>query len=220
MENDNYKPNRYAQRHPKAVVRPFFAAVLQSPFIVPPMMSAVDLPDCKANPNCLLELGDNWEIINAADMQTMLNSKADLLAIDLDGMSVLHYAAQRAKAEVIHLLLDRIAHVIPNDERMKAYVNKKVKYGDTPLHMAAGNRNAEVIPILVKAGAKLEEKNQDGATPLYLAAHFGYTECVNILHQMGADLNASDEDGNTPLTIAKEYRHWDTAAYLEKHGAK
>ena len=38
-----------------------------------------NLPDCKANSRCLLDLSENWETITPADVQAMINSGANVM---------------------------------------------------------------------------------------------------------------------------------------------
>ena len=42
-------------------------------------------------------------------------------------------------------------------------------YGDTPLHVAAGNNNIMAAEILIRDGAKIMPKNTAGKTPLDFA---------------------------------------------------
>lgn len=52
-----------------------------------------------------------------------------------------------------------------------ADVNEKDKYGDTPLHYAAGYGRPNVVKLLVENGADPNSRDKEGATPLLHAMY-------------------------------------------------
>ena len=173
------------------------ALILDSPAVVSPMMSAVDLPDSKADSNCLLELSDTWILITAADMQTMINSGADVNAKDNYDLTPLHWTAIWGNAEVIPVLVKARANVNATDES-----------GETPLHSIAGK---DLIPI---------KDDYEDWSSVRSTALLRKNEVISALLKAGADVNAKNNHGETPLDLAKEKKHWDAVKLLEKHGAK
>lgn len=81
--------------------------------------------------------------------------------------------------------------------------------GETPLHLAAGFRNAAAVAALLEAGADVHATTRRGDTPLHDAARYGSAEIVNALLEAGADVHATSRGGDTPLHAAA--RHGGTA---------
>ena len=191
MENDNYKPNRYTRRHPKAVVRPFFAAILRSPFIVQPMMFAVNLPDCRTNPDCLLELREKWKSVTPDNIKAMIADGADVTAWG--------YSAVCADQSYRFIGGDRFLVDLLNPSNGGKNANARAY---TPLHWTAHFGNIEVIPVLVKAGADVNAEMNDGWTPLHTAAWFDKSKVIRVLADNDADIEALTYNDWTPLHIA------------------
>lgn len=75
--------------------------------------------------------------------------------------------------------------------------------GNTPLHFAAYNNNAQLVGLLLsQQGANVDAVNKHGWTPLYTAAKYGKAEVVRALLQKGADATLSSNGGHTPLQTA------------------
>ena len=175
MENDNYKPNRYARRHPKAVVRPFFAAILRSPLVVQPMMFVIDFPDCKEDRNCLLKLADDWKYITTAELQAMIDAGANVNAADDDYHTPLHFAVLEKNSKVISVLCEAGA----NPGASNAYHR-------TPLHMAASMGAGGSISALIKSGTRLNPMDSAGDTPLDVAKNGHFCYAIELLEKAGA----------------------------------
>ena len=148
--------------------------------------AASHLPDCKANPKCLLfedlaaakkwdEGRAKWKSFSTADVQAMIDAGADVNAKDNDGFTRLHAAAKDGNAEMIPVLV-----------KAGADVHAKDNICWTPLHWAAGNGKAEVIPVLVKAGADVHAKDKFGKTPLDWAKLEKRWNAARLLEKHGA----------------------------------
>ncbi|CAD5123576.1 DgyrCDS11911 [Dimorphilus gyrociliatus] len=72
--------------------------------------------------------------------------------------------------------------------------------GDTPLHAAIQNRNANVVYKLLEYKPKLNFRDSNLKTPLHYAAHTGL--CYDALIDAGADLDAVDSANLVPLNYA------------------
>ncbi len=112
----------------------------------------------------------------------------------LKGVTLLMFAAQRAKPGIARMLLEMGADPKALDKR-----------GRSALHHAGLGGSAECVRLLAAAGADLEGKGKDGQRPAHLAAAEGSAEVLFALADLGADLSAKTEmGGGTPLHVAAE----------------
>jgi uncharacterized protein len=127
-------------------------------------------------------------------VRTLLKQGADVGAAQGDGMTALHWAAERGDAILAEMLLYAGANV--------AAVTRVGQY--TPLHLASKGGSVAVVRALLKAGASPAAKTTNtGVTALHLAAASGNAEVVQLLLERGADPNAKESEwGQTPLMFA------------------
>jgi ankyrin repeat protein len=126
-------------------------------------------------------------------VRALITERADVNAPEGDGMTALHWAAERGDRDVAALLLEAGAN--PRAEtRIGRY---------TPLHVAAKNGRAAIVRLLVDANAGVNALTATGSVPLHFAAASGSADAVNILLEAGADANAREAQwGQTPLMFA------------------
>ncbi|MBE7508535.1 MAG: ankyrin repeat domain-containing protein [Planctomycetia bacterium] len=106
----------------------------------------------------------------------------------IEGLPTLHDAAQHDNSRAIKQLTAKGAEVnLPN------------KFGQSPLHVAAGAGAHGAIEALLKAGADVGARDLRGRTPLMFAQDM---KTVKLLQRHGADINAKDNTGQTLL------HHW------------
>jgi len=145
-----------------------------------------------------------------AAVRTLLKQGADASMPQPDGMTPLHWAAERGEAAMADALILSGANVTAVT-RLGGY---------TPLHLAARNGNAPVLRALLKAGSKPAVPSSTGATALHFAAEAGSIEAINALMDAGADVNARDaEFGQTPLVFAVSAGQVEAMKALIKRGA-
>jgi ankyrin repeat protein len=127
-----------------------------------------------------------------------------------DGMTALHWAADRGDSALTAVLL-----------RAKANVRATTRIGAyTPLHIAARTGNPAVVRALLEAGSDVKTTTTSGATALHFAAAAGNPDAVAALLEKGADPNARESQwGQTPLIFAAEYNRAEAIKVLIKHGA-
>ncbi len=117
----------------------------------------------------------------------------DVNAPQGDGMTALHWAANRGDSTLAQLLLSARANVRATT-RIGAY---------TPLHIAAQYAHAGVVRTLLRARADARAVTSDSVGVLHLAAMGGDTSIIAALLRAGADVNAAEPAwGQTPLMIA------------------
>ncbi len=87
----------------------------------------------------------------------------------------------------------------------KVNVRDKGYDGNSPLHIAVENGNAEIIEVLLRAGAKTNIKNFAKQTPIMLLDQDSTPEIANMLLRHGAKIKFLDANKNTALHGAVEY---------------
>jgi uncharacterized protein len=154
-----------------------------------------------------------FDAIKTADRQAvraLLDARVDVNAVQPDGTTALHWAANRDDAEVVDLLI-----------RAGAKVEAANRYGVTPLWLAAINGNAAVIDMLLKAGADANTVVSDGESVLMTAARTGKADAVNVLLRHGANVNAKEGwRGQTALMWAAAEGHPAVIRVLVEGGAE
>ncbi len=146
-----------------------------------------------------------------AAVRDLLKQGADVNGAQGDGMSALHWAAERGDAELADMLIYAGANI--------AAVTRIGQY--TPLHLAAKSGSAPLARTLLKAGADVNARSTNsGASPLHMAASSGSAEIINILLDAKADINAKEgEAGQTPLIFAAGLNRVDAVKALLARGA-
>jgi ankyrin repeat protein len=141
----------------------------------------------------------------------LLKQGADVSAARGDGMTPLHWAAERGDAAMTEMLVYAGANV--------AAVTRIGEY--TPLHLAAKSGSAAVVQALLKAHADVNARTTtSGVTALHLAAAAGSADVVKTLLGAGADANAKESEwGQTPLIFAAAQDRVDAIRALLSAGA-
>ncbi len=127
-------------------------------------------------------------------VRRLLREGADVNAPQGDGMTALHWAAERGDASLCEVLLYAGARVDAGT-RIGHY---------TPLHLAARAANEAVLGLLLRAGSDPNAvTTNSGAAPLHLAAASGDRDVIAALIEGGADVNGREGVwGQTPLIFA------------------
>jgi len=144
-------------------------------------------------------------------VRALLKGGGDVAAAQGDGMTALHWAAERGDAELAGMLLYAGANV--------GAVTRIGQY--TPLHLAAKAGAAAVAQALLAAGANVGARTSNsGVTPLHLAASAGSVDVVNVLLDHHADVNAKESEwGQTPLIFAASLNRAGVIRALVARGA-
>jgi ankyrin repeat protein len=147
---------------------------------------------------------------DAEALKTLLKQGADVNAPQADGMSALHWAAERGDSAMAEMLVYAGAST--------SAVTRLGQY--TPLHLASRTGNGAVVKTLLKAGANVSARtNPGGATPLHLAAESGSVEAINALIDAGADVNAKESEWQqTPLIFAASRNRAEAVKALAARG--
>ncbi len=146
-----------------------------------------------------------------AAVRLLLRDGADVNAAQGDGMTALHWAAERGNRQLAEVLLYAGARVDAGT-RIGHY---------TPLHLAARAAHGQVVTLLLDEGADPEARTTNsGASALHLAAGAGDPSVIEALVEAGADVNAREAAwGQTPLTFAAANNRTDAIRVLLAAGA-
>ncbi len=138
---------------------------------------------------------DAARVGDAAAVRSLLDRGADVNAAQGDGMTALHWAADRGHTEVAELLIS-VSADLEATTRIGSY---------TPLHIASRGGHGPVVSRLLAAGGDPGAvTTNSGVTPLHLAAAaIGGAGAVTALLNHGADANPREwSAGQTPLMFA------------------
>ena len=108
-------------------------------------------------------------------------------ALDSEGKSVLHFAAQRGNAKLIAHLLSSC----PTSSRQNCGldINHRDHNGKTPLHYAVESRRAkETVEVLLGSGAEIGARDREGRSPLMRARERGNLGALEALGDAGVKL--------------------------------
>ena len=121
---------------------------------------------------------------------TLINSKADLMAADYKGRTPLMLAAKKGHIAVLQNL------IVKCNKDDNCNNNQQDENGKTALHYAAENGQVQVIQVLCN-NINVQETDNGGKTALMLAASRGHGEAVLKLNSVcGANENKMvDEKG-------------------------
>jgi uncharacterized protein len=162
-------------------------------FAVAVMLGALCLPAW------LRAVADSAPVADAAQagdrqaVTALIKQAVDVNGAQGDGMTALHWAAQRNDPELARMLLYAGANV-----KATTRIN-----GYTPLLLAARAGHADVMAPLFEAAADANGATANGTTALMLAAAAGNRDAVDALLEHGADVNAKESvRGLTPVMFA------------------
>ena len=138
-----------------------------------------------------------------AECYRLLEARADVTPIDLNGVSALHMACDLGEDYLVHWIC-----------ALRANVDQQDDGGHTPL-MWACRYNTNVYVAEEIRGANLHLQNRHGETALHIACDGCNLTMVRWLLHKRADVNHADHAGITPLMLAASTANWDTLDIIE-----
>ena len=144
-------------------------------------------------------------------VRALIQQGADVNAPHGDGMTALHWAAERGDAVMVDMLIYAGANTGAGT-RIGHY---------TPLHVASRAASVAAVKALLKAGADVNARTTaSGVTALHLAAASGNPAIVSMLVDAGADPNAREAEWEqTPLMFAAAQNRVEAVRVLLDRGA-
>jgi hypothetical protein len=92
---------------------------------------------------------------------------------------------------------------------------KRDHAGNTPLMIAAFNKQYDALEYLCRKGADVNARNDRGATALITAAYYNHVDAAKALLKCKADKAIKDYYGNTALYYAEYYSYTEMIALLK-----
>jgi len=163
-------------------------------------------------------------------MPLLLDAKASVNSVDVNGWTALTIATLEGKPEAVKLLLgrgadarlrDREGHSVWMfaaaegdqdamaqllDPEVTHFTKKDLELADrrgwTALHHACAQEHPAVAQMLLEAGADANARDTSGWTPLMLSAESHCYSCAVALTGRGAKVNLASAIGTTPLLLA------------------
>ncbi len=130
-------------------------------------------------------------------VRSLIATRVDVNAPEVDGTTPLHWAAYLDDPETAGLLI-----------RSGANVKAANRYGVTPISLACVNGTSAVVELLLKAGADPNTALPGGETALMTAARTGKVDAVKALLSGGAVVDAKEgRRGQTALMWAAAEGH-------------
>ncbi|EDO27038.1 predicted protein, partial [Nematostella vectensis] len=117
-------------------------------------------------------------------IQLLIESGANVLAVDFDERLPLHHAAEQGMLDNISILLQA------NPETINEVDNRSL----TALHIAAAAARTEACRLLLEKGAEVDYRDDERLTPLFYVASVGCPFTVKVLLEYDADLEARDKN--------------------------
>ncbi|KAH0556623.1 hypothetical protein GP486_005543 [Trichoglossum hirsutum] len=145
----------------------------------------------------------------------MKAAHAEADAVDVDDVTMLHYAARYGHVAVVSLLLELYG---PLAIKKLEATTMSQKY--TPFLEAVAGGHLEMIQLLLQYGAKCDVRARDYQTGLHIAVKFGWAKITQYLLGLRLPVNWADVDGCTALHFAAANGSLDSAQYLVNYGAK
>lgn len=130
---------------------------------------------------------------DTAAVRSLLAGGADVRLAQGDGMTALHWAAERGNREAAAALV-----------KAGAPVSAATRIGQhAPLHVAAKGGHAAIVRLLIDAKADVRARTTTGVSPLHYAATSGSADAIAALLDAGAEVDAREPEwGQTPLMFA------------------
>lgn len=184
--------------------------------------------------------GKQYEIVR----WLLREGRANVHAVDKEGLSSLHVAAQNCDLTSAEILLDHGAninalsngnqtplHCISHDEGVRllmlfhergARLEAIDKNRNTLAHLLAakGDSAALIFQIATDLGANVTSTCTQGKTPAHVAAESGSIEILQILQEKSVNLSTvRNNAGYTPLMSAARAAQTEVMGFLLTHGA-
>ncbi len=153
-------------------------------------------------------LANAVEAKDGVKISQLLSSEVDVNAVQVDGMTALHWAVYYDDWELGKELLG-----------LGADATAENRYGIHPLHLACVNGNSKFVEAFLNAGADPNSSAYGGETVLHTASRTGDARTVKLLIEAGAKIEAKERNEQTAAMWAAAEGHADVIQVLLDAGA-
>lgn len=166
----------------------------------------------------LVEQGGT-RMVSQEIVKALLNAGADPKATDINGQTLLTFAAMHDHTDIIKALivkgmdqhdLDTTLSYTPSLNVLRllldagANPNAVKNLGQSVFVSSVRHNDLEIIEALLNAGADINARDQDDKTALIIAIEWRHLDIIEALLNAGADIHAEDANRRTALDIATE----------------
>ncbi len=141
-------------------------------------------------------------------LHSFIQYGADVHAVDKNGWTVLHKAADRGLLKIVDLLIKKGVNI-----------NAQNSHGLSALHLALLHNNTFLVKLLMENKADIHLKTKNGTTALHYAVAHGILNIVQDLVNKDADVNAKNSSDIAPLDLAEASLNKSIAELLINRGA-
>ena len=121
--------------------------------------------------------------------EKILLRSAKQVALSPEQAKLAESAIHNGNSDIVRGMLDKNAQLVSGTD----------EYGQTLLHHAAFDGQADIECLLIDRGADINAVNRNGATALFNTALMNTVDAARVLLEKGANVNAVNYDGETPL---------------------
>ena len=133
-------------------------------------------------------------------IRMLLDNKADVNSIDINGNTALHHAAGAGSLDT----MIELRKVLKSCTVVKAYVYKNNKYRTTNTMSHTCCPHEDIVKLLIEYGTSRTEQNSEGNTALHVAAALGHVTIAKLLLEHDALAVTADELQDTTARSTAE----------------
>lgn len=159
-----------------------------------------------------VEVGDNITVDRYLKAKFDVNKRGrGVPSLGIEGGNAIASAAASGQCEILERLV--AAGGAPDP--------KGLKFGFTPLNLAAQKGRTACVKFLIGKRVRLDVRTEPGGdTALILAAYQGHIDVVRLLVEAGASMQLFNKDGDTPLRAAQVFGNHTVAAFIKSKGGR
>ena len=125
----------------------------------------------------------------------LLDITQDFSVVDENGRNIVHRIAFWGRDDDFR---SRRLMKLSQKTNVESLINRKDRWGRTPLHRAARNNHHRTIETIIKLGGDVNLKDDDGQTPLHFAALFNNHRAIETIIKLGGDVNHRNNRNQLP----------------------
>ncbi len=101
-------------------------------------------------------------------------------------------------------------------KKFKSSINKKDKFGFTPLHLAVRINDIKIVEELLKYKVEVNTKDNFGDTPLIESARINNMEILKLLICKGANKDEKNNQGQNVMNFISINKQYEVALFIQE----